>query len=53
MKESAGMSRKLARLLSWLIMLFLVLIVIPIGMVMLVVSGVWSAADRVLLKINR
>lgn len=52
MKERAGMNRKLARLLSWLIMIFLILIVVPIAIVMLAVSGAWSAADRVLLKIN-
>lgn len=47
------MKRKIARALSWVLLGVLVLIVVPVGAVMFVVSGVWSAVDRALLKFSR
>ncbi len=38
--------------ISWILMAVLVLIVVPIGIAMFVISGLWSAADRALLKFN-
>lgn len=39
--------------LSWVLMALLILIIIPIGAVMFVVSGLWSAVDRALAKLNK
>lgn len=41
------------RLAGIVVMVFLALIIIPAGAVMLVLSGLWSALDRLLLKCDR
>ncbi|HJA19376.1 hypothetical protein I6E09_06650 [Mediterraneibacter glycyrrhizinilyticus] len=45
--------RRLGRMLGWLMIVFLIVVIVPVGAVMFVVSGLWSALDRVLLKFNR
>lgn len=45
--------RRVGRALSWILLVLLVMIIVPIGAVMFVISGVWNAADRALLKFNR
>ncbi len=40
-------------MLGWLMIVFLIVVIVPVGAVMFVVSGLWSALDRVLLKFNR
>ena len=42
-----------SRLLGSLAFLFLAAVIIPAGAVMFVVSGLWSALDRVLLRWSR
>lgn len=45
--------RKMNRIAGWFMMVVLAAVIIPIGIVMFVVSGLWSAADRALLRFNR
>lgn len=45
--------RRAGRALSWVLLVLLVIIIVPIGAVMFVISGLWNAADRALLKFNR
>ena len=45
--------RRVGRALSWILLVLLVMIIVPIGAVMFVISGVWNAADRALFKFNR
>lgn len=47
------MKRRIGRALSWVLLGILVLIVVPIGVLLFVVSGLWSAVDRALLKFSR
>lgn len=47
------LKRRLGRMLGWLMIVFLIVVIVPVGAVMFVVSGLWSALDRVLLKFNR
>ncbi len=51
MKEKK--SRRAGRAVSWVLLALLVMIIVPIGAVMFVVSGLWNAADRALIKFNR
>ncbi len=37
---------------GWAALTVIVLIVIPVGGIMLFLSGIWSAADRILSRIN-
>ena len=37
----------------WLVMIFLIVVIVPVGTVMFVISGIWSALDRALLRLNR
>lgn len=46
-------SRRIPRMLSWVMLALLVMIVVPVGALMFVISGVWSAVDRVLLKFSK
>lgn len=49
-----GASKKYpGRLIGWLVMIFLIVVIVPVGAVMFVISGLWSALDRALLKLNR
>lgn len=41
------------RLIGWLVMIFLIVVIVPVGAVMFVISGLWLALDRILLKFNR
>lgn len=45
--------RCFGRCVSWLLMAVLILIIVPIGAVMFVISGLWSALDRALQGFNR
>ncbi len=45
--------RRIGRALSWILLALLVMIIVPIGAVMFVISGLWNAADRVLLRFNK
>lgn len=45
--------RRMCRALSWILLALLVMIIVPIGAVMFVISGLWSAVDRALLKFNK
>ena len=40
-------------MLGWLMIVLLIVVIVPVGAVMFVGSGLWSALDRVLLKFNR
>ncbi len=46
-------NRRLGRLLGWIMIAFLIVVIVPIGAVMFVLSGLWSALDRLLLKFSR
>ncbi|HJC43498.1 MAG TPA: hypothetical protein H9756_07460 [Candidatus Mediterraneibacter gallistercoris] len=49
-----GASKKYpGRLIGWLMIIFLIVVIVPVGAVMFVISGLWSALDRALLKLNR
>ncbi len=41
------------RALGWILLAAAVLFIIPVGCIMFVVSGVWSAADRVMNRIGK
>lgn len=41
------------RAAGWLLIILLFVIIVPVGAVMFVISGLWSALDRALLKWNR
>ncbi|OUP86699.1 hypothetical protein B5F07_01545 [Lachnoclostridium sp. An169] len=43
-------SRGIGTFLGWLVLAAVVLVAVPIGVIMLMVSGIWSAADRVLAR---
>lgn len=46
-RKNRGKIRKRAgRIAGWGILILVCLIVVPIGFVMLVLSGIWSLADR-------
>lgn len=51
----AGMRRKsrTGRALGWVLLAAAVLFIIPVGCIMFVISGVWSAADRVMNRIGK
>ncbi len=48
-----NMKRQIGRAFSWVLLGLLLLIVVPVGAVLFVVSGVWSAVDRALLRFSR
>ena len=52
-REKRSKSRRIPRMLSWVMVALLVMIVVPVGALMFVISGVWSAVDRVLLKFSK
>lgn len=41
------------RALGWILLVAAVLFIIPVGCIMFVISGVWSAADRVMNRIGK
>lgn len=45
--------RRIGRALSWILLVLLVMIIVPVGAVMFVISGLWNAADRALLRFNK
>lgn len=53
MKTQNGNQKFAGRLAGIAVMLLLILIIIPAGTVMFVISGLWSALDRFLLKFER
>ena len=52
-REKRSKSRRIPRMLSWVMLALLDMIVVPVGALMFVISGVWSAVDRVLLKFSK
>lgn len=44
--------RRIGRIIAWFMIVLLVLIVIPIGAVMFVMSGLVSGIDRILRRFN-
>ena len=53
MKNLKENQKVAGRLAGIAVMLFLILIIIPAGMVMFMISGLWSALNRFLLKFER
>ena len=51
MKEKT--KRRLGKAAGWLLIVLLIVIIVPIGAVMFVISGLWSALDRALIKYGR
>lgn len=45
--------RRRCRALSWIFLALLVMVIVPVGALMFVIFGLWSAADRALLRFNR
>lgn len=45
--------KRMNRAAGWIMLVLLILVIIPIGAVMFVISGLWSAADRALLRFSR
>lgn len=45
--------RRIGRALSWILLVLLVMIIVPVGAVMFAISGLWNAADRALLRFNK
>ena len=41
------------RALGWILLAAAVLFIIPVGCILFVISGVWSAADRVMNRIGK
>ena len=48
----SGTKRRIGRIIAWFMIVLLVLIVIPIGAVMFVMSGLVSGIDRILRQFN-
>lgn len=48
----SGTKRRIGRIIAWFMIVLLVLIVIPIGAVMFVMSGLVSGIDRILRRFN-
>lgn len=44
--------RQIGRIIAWIMIVLLVVIVIPLGAVMFVMSGLLSSIDRLLQKFN-
>lgn len=53
MEREPSRCRRSGRLIGWLMILFLILVIVPVGAVMFVISGLWLALDRILLKFNK
>lgn len=53
MKNLKENQKVACRLAGMAVMLFLILIIIPAGTVMFMISGLWSALDRFFLKFER
>lgn len=53
MKKLKENQKFAGRLAGIAVMLFLILIIIPAGTVMFMISGLWSALDRFFLKFER
>lgn len=51
-KTQGKKKQKITSLAGWMILILAAVIVIPVGLVMFVLSGLWSAADRFLLKFS-
>ncbi|HIZ81479.1 MAG TPA: hypothetical protein H9722_05225 [Candidatus Mediterraneibacter pullistercoris] len=52
-KLKGDSKRRLGRLAGWFMILFLIVVIVPVGAIMFVLSGLWSAVDRALLKFSR
>lgn len=48
-----GKHRKMTRAAGWVLLAAAVLFVVPVGCIMFMISGLWSAADKVLSRIGR
>ncbi|HIY64260.1 MAG TPA: hypothetical protein H9730_12525 [Candidatus Mediterraneibacter stercoripullorum] len=51
-KKGKKRKRRFGTPAGWAALILIVLIAIPVGGVMLFLSGIWSAADRILSRIN-
>lgn len=46
--EKKGKTRRTGRLLGWLVLALAAIIIVPVGIVMFMISGLWSAADKMM-----
>ncbi|HIV52541.1 MAG TPA: hypothetical protein H9748_03530 [Candidatus Mediterraneibacter norwichensis] len=52
-KKENRTRRRAGRVLGWILLAAAVLFIVPVGCIMFMISGVWSAADRVLGRIGK
>ena len=52
-KKENRTRRRAGRGLGWILLAAAVLFIVPVGCIMFMISGVWSAADRVLGRIGK
>ena len=52
-RESRKKKMRMGTILGWLVLAAVVLIAVPVGVIMLMVSGIWSAADRILARFGK
>ena len=52
-KKENQTKRRAGKALGWILLAAAVLFIIPVGCIMFVISGVWSAADRVMNRIGK
>lgn len=46
--EEKGKKKRTGRLLGWLVLALAVIVIVPVGIVMFIISGIWSAADKMM-----
>ncbi len=44
--------RRMSRVAGWLFILFLIVFIVPVGVIMFIISGLWTALDRAFLRLN-
>lgn len=52
-KKENQTKRRVGKALGWILLAAAVLVIVPVGCIMFMISGVWSAADRVLSRIGK
>lgn len=52
-KKENQAKRRAGKALGWILLAAAVLVIVPVGCIMFMISGVWSAADRVLSRIGK
>lgn len=45
--------RRTGKVLGWILLAAAMLVIVPVGCIMFMISGIWSAADRVLNKLGK